>query len=251
MEENKDLKEKEQQIEISIENSDNAINWLEKFLKLLKEYGPFKIIASTFMIAFISVFFYVMFNPTTVFEVYDEWAKRKHDDLMSLRMDMAPKIQTAVDKLTFKVGATRTMVMELHNGSTGNGGLPFTKCTATYEGLNIYAAPLSQEFQDQNLSLIPFATHLFNVGYWCGNTEELLNIDRALYHKMKGLGTDHFAACLINGVEKPLAFMVICFEGPLSTEHDCKEIREHIRHVAMELAVYIEINNFTHLIDVE
>lgn len=243
MEENK--QEKEQQIEINIENTDSAISWLEKFLKLLKEYGPFKILASTFMIAFISIFFYVVFNPTAVFEVYDEWKARTHNDLMDLRMDLAPKIQTTVDKLTYKIGATRTLVLELHNGSTGNGGLPFTKCTATYEGLNIYAIPQSQDFQDQNLSLIPFATHLFNVGYWCGNTEELLNIDRALYHKIKGHGTDHFAACLIKGVEKPLAFMVVCFEGPLSPDHNCEEVREHIRHVAMELAVYIEVNKRT------
>lgn len=240
MEENKEIKEK---IEINIDTTDDAINWLERFLKMLKEYGPIKILLSALLIAVISVFFYFVFNPTKIFEVYDEWEKRRHDELMELRMDMAPKIQSTVDKLTYKVGATRTLVLELHNGSTGNGGLPFTKCTATYEGLNIYAMPISQDYQDQNLSLIPFATYLFSHGYWCGNTDDLIDIDRALYYKMKARGCDHFAACLINGVDKPLAFMLVSFEGELNSEHDCVEIREHIRHVAMEIAVYIEVSN--------
>ena len=36
---------------IVIENTDNVIGWLEKFLKLLKEYGPIKILVSAFLIA--------------------------------------------------------------------------------------------------------------------------------------------------------------------------------------------------------
>ena len=238
-------KEQREDIQIKIDNTDNVISWLERFLKILKEYGPLKIIASVFLIALISGFLYIVFNPTLVFEIYDEWKLRQHDELMEQRMDMAPKIQNTIDKLTYKVGATRTVVLEMHNGSTGVGGLPFTKCTATYEGLNIGAIPVAQDYQEQNLSLLPFATFLFNRGYWCGNTEELMNIDRTLYYKMKGNKTEHFAACVIKGVDKPLAFMIVSFEALPNEQHKCEEIREYIRHAAMELAVYIEVNNRT------
>ena len=197
------------------------------------------------MIFFISAFFYIMFNPSIVFEVYDEWKERQHNELMELRMDMAPKIQSAVDKLTYKVGASRTVVLEMHNGSTGTGGLPFTKCTATYEGLNVGITPIAQYYQEQNLSLIPFATFLFNKGYWCGNTEDLLDIDRALYYKMKSNNTEHFAACVIKGIEKPLAFMIVSFDQLPNEHHECEMIREYIRHVAMEIAVLIEVNERT------
>lgn len=242
MGENKEIKDK---VKISIDNTSSVIGWLERFLVLLKEYGPFKIIASVFMIFFISAFFYIMFNPSIVFEVYDEWKERQHNELMELRMDMAPKIQSAVDKLTYKVGASRTVVLEMHNGSTGTGGLPFTKCTATYEGLNVGIAPIAQYYQEQNLSLIPFATFLFNKGYWCGNTEELLDIDRALYYKMKSNNTEHFAACVIKGIEKPLAFMIVSFDELPNEHHECEMVREYIRHVAMEIAVLIEVNERT------
>ena len=45
MGENKNLTEEKETI--VIENTSNVIGWLEKFLKLLKEYGPIKIIIST------------------------------------------------------------------------------------------------------------------------------------------------------------------------------------------------------------
>lgn len=237
--------ENKEKIKINIDNTDSSIKWLEKFLFLLKEYGPFKIFASVFMIAFISGFFYIAFNPTLVFEIYDEWKKRQHDALMEQRMDMAPQIQSVIDKLTYKVGASRTVVLEMHNGSTGTGGLPFTKCTATYEGLNIGVTPIAQYYQEQNLSLIPFATFLFNKGYWCGDTEELLNIDKALYYKLKSNNTEHFAACVIKGVEKPLAFMIVSFDKLPDEHHECSVVRENIRHVAMELAVFIEVDKRT------
>ena len=236
---------REEKVEIKIDNTTNVIGWLEKFLKLLKEYGPFKILASVFMIAFVSIFLYFAFNPTKIFEIYDEWEKIKHDDLMELRMEMAPKIQSTIDKLTYKVGASRTIVLEMHNGNTGNGGLPFTKCTATYEGLNLGVVPVAEQYQDINLSLIPFATFLFNKGYWCGDVEELLEIDKALYYKIKSNGTEHFAACVIEGVDKAIAFMFVSFDTLPNNTHDCDYIREFIRHVAMELAVYMEVEHIT------
>jgi hypothetical protein len=238
------MSKKDEKIEINIDSTNNALGIVEKLLKLLKEYGLVKILISVFMVAFISIFFYLVFNPTKIFEIYDECQARRHDELMDIRMDMAPKIQSTIDKLTYKVGASRTVILEMHNGSTGTGGLPFTKCTATYESLNLGVLPVAQYYQEQNLSLIPFATYLFNRGYWCGNTEELLEIDKALYYKIKGNNTDHFAACIIEGVDKPLAFMFVSFDNLPTETHKCDAIRNDIRHVAMELALLIEVNNY-------
>lgn len=237
-------KEKKEKIQISIDNTDNVLGWLEKMLFLLKNYGPWKIIGATILILIVSAFLYFMLNFTKVFEIYDAWKERQHDAKMELRMEMAPKIQSLTDKLTYSIDASRTVVLELHNGNTGNGGLPFTKCTATYESLNIGIRPIAQDYQDINITLIPFANKLFNEGYWVGNTDELLAIDKTLYYKMKSNGTEHFAACTIEGVDnKPIAFLIVSFEHKDCEieRHDCKNIRNSIRHVSMELAVFLEV----------
>lgn len=229
---------------IVIDNTSNVLSWLEKILNLIKNYGVGKIITGALLIAFLSVVFWFIFNPTRAFEVYDEWKSRQHTALMDIRMENAPKIQSIIDKLTYKVGASRTLILELHNGNESIGGIPFTKCSATYESLNIGAAPVSQHYQAQNLSLIPFATFLFEKGYWCGNIEELAEIDKALAFKMQSNKTEHFAACIIEGVDRPLAILFVSFDT-ISDRHNCDEVRENIRHIAMELSVMFELERRT------
>lgn len=244
MEEKDNINKTEEKIQINIDNTDSAINWLERILVLLKEYSPWKILGATLLVAIVSIFLYFMFNFNKVFELYDAWEKRQHDKKIELRMEMGPKIQSLIDKLTYSTFASRTVVMELHNGITGSGGLPFTKCTATYESLNIGKRPISDQYQEVNMSLMPFANKLFQEGYWCGDTDELENIDRGLYHKMKSNNTEHFAACMIEGVDnKPIAFMIVSFEDHADSlqNHNCEVTRANIRHIAMELAVILEV----------
>lgn len=229
---------------VVIDNTTNVISWLERGLKLIKDYGIGRIITGALLIAFLSVVFWFIFNPTRAFEVYDEWKDRQHSTLMDMRMENAPKIQSLIDKLTYKVDASRTIILELHNGSESVGGIPFTKCSATYESLNIGVSPIASYYQNQNLSLIPFATHLFNKGYWCGNIDELSEIDKALCFKMKSNGVEHFTACVIEGIDKPLAILIVSFDK-IDEHHVCEEIRNNIRHVSVELSVMFEVERRT------
>ena len=87
----------QQDININIENTDDAIVWLERFLELLTKHGFWKILGATIGIAIVSVLLYFALNWNKAFELYDAWKARQHDDLMELRMEMAPKIQTLTD----------------------------------------------------------------------------------------------------------------------------------------------------------
>lgn len=227
---------------IKIVNANNVLNWLNSFLGIVKNYGISKIIIGSLLLAVVCIFFYLMFNPSKAFEMYDSWKEQKHDDLIELRMENAPKIQSLIDKLTMKVDASRVLILEMHNGNFGNGGLPFTKATATYEGLNIGVAPIAEQYADANLSLMPFSTYLLTNGYVYGSVELVKDIDKGLYYKMKSNGTEHFAACTISGIDKPLAFMFVSYMHPADSTHVCETTREYIRHVAMEVAVLLEIN---------
>lgn len=228
---------------IVINNTNEVLGFLEKALKLVKEYGITRILTVALLTALLSSFFYFIFNPEKAFEIYTTWEQTRHKQLIELRMENAPKIQSKLDKLTYKVGASRAMILEMHNGNEGVGGLPFTKCTATYESLNLGVHPVSHLYQSQNMSLMPFSTFLFDKGYWYGNVDEMMEIDKGLCYKMKSNNTEHFAACVIEGIDKPLAFLIVSFESRPDTVHDCNLVRENIRHVAMEVSVYLEVEN--------
>ena len=60
---------------------------------------------------------------------------------------------------------------------------------------------------------------------------------------MKSNGTEHFAACLIEGVDKPLALLFVSFKT-VANEHNCSIIRENIRHIVLEQALLLELNKY-------
>lgn len=226
---------------IVINNTSGVISWLNGILKMIREYGVSKIIIGAILLAIVSFFFYFMFNPAKIFEIYDGWKERQHDHLTELRQENSPRIQSIIDKLTYHVDASRTIILELHNGTTGTGGLPFNKCTATFESLNIEVMPVAGQYEDVSLSLMPFAQYLFKEGYWNGSTDSLMRIDRGLAYKMKSNGTEYFAACIIEGIDKPLAIMITSFPTHALEHMAPDELRENVRHVAMEVSVLLEV----------
>lgn len=223
----------------NIDKTDKGIGFLERILEMVKKYSFFDFIKGFILILLTALVIGFISNPTYIFEKYKEWEDKKHAEQIELRMKNNEKLHILSEKLLYKVKAKRVLVLELHNGNTGNGGLPFSKCSATYEALNDNVAPVAELYQNVNLSLMPFATHLFQHGYWCGNVDDLQEIDRGLYYKMKSNNTEHFAACVIEGVDKPLAFLFVSFDA---VDHDCINVRENVRHVALEIALLLELN---------
>ena len=72
MEENKKVTENDstkERIQINIDNTDDALNWLERLLKLLQEYGPWKILGATCLITVVSAFLYFTLNFNKALEI--------------------------------------------------------------------------------------------------------------------------------------------------------------------------------------
>lgn len=224
---------------------DKALGWLDKSLQIVEKYRIKTIFKAFFIMLCVAAFIAFLKNPTWVFEQYDKWKEKEHTAALEQRLVNNEKLHISSEKLLYKVGADRVMVLELHNGLENSNGLPFSKCSATYEAIDTHIKPIADQYQNVNLSLMPFVNEVFNEGYWCGDVDELEKIDKGLYYKMKANGTEHFAACLIEGVDKPLAFLFVSFTEPVDTTvHNCGFVRENIRHIALEQAVLLELNKY-------
>ena len=224
------------------ESVNNGIAWLDKVLQMVEKYKIRTIFKGIFVVLLIAATVGFISNPTYIFEKYQEWQDEQHSKAMEYTLINNEKLHILSEKLLYRVEAKRVIVLSLHNGNESNGGLPFAKCTATYEALNDNAYPIAPQYQGIQLSLMPFATKLFQEGYWCGDVEDLKEIDKSLYYKMKGNDTEHFAACVIEGVVKPLAFLFVSFDVIDNNNHSCNEVRENIRHIALEMALLLELN---------
>ena len=225
----------------NIENTSTAIGWFERVLDLADKYRITTVLKSVFIILLIAGTVGFIKNPTWIFEKYQDWQDKQHIEKLAHRLEHNEKLHIMTEKLMYKVNADRVLLLELHNGNTGLGGFPFAKCSATYEALNDGIVPVAHQYQDLNLSLMPFATELFNNGYWCGDTQDLKEIDKALCYRMLGNDTSHFAGIVIQGVDKPIAFLFVKFKD-IGDEHNCAEIKRIIQENAFQIALLLELN---------
>lgn len=223
---------------------DKGLAWLDKALQIVEKYRIKTIFKGFFVLLCVTIFIMFLKNPIWVFEQYDKWKDKEHTAALEQRLINNEKLHISSEKLLYKVGADRVLILELHNGLENSNGLPFSKCSATYEALELNVKPVADQYQNVNLSLMPFVNEVFSKGYWCGDVDELEIIDKSLYYKMKANGTEHFACCLIEGVDKPLAFLMVSFKNPINEIHDCMTVRENIRHIALEQALLLELNKY-------
>ena len=230
-----------------VENNhmERGLNWLDKALQIVDKYRLKTIFKAFLVMLLIAIFIGFLKNPTWVFEKYDEWKDKEHSTALEQRLVNNEKLHISSEKLLYKVGADRVMILELHNGLENANGLPFSKCSATYEAIELNVKPVADQYQNVNLSLMPFVTEVFHKGYWCGDVDDLECIDKGLYYKLKSNGTEHFACCLIEGIDKPLAFLFVSFTQKIDEGHDCAMVRENIRHIALEQALLLELNKYS------
>lgn len=220
---------------------DKGLGWLDKALNIVDKYKFRTIFKAIIIILIVAATVGFVSNPTYIFEKYKEWSDQQHKELLEKRMKNNEKLHLKAEQLLYRINADRVMILELHNGLENNAGLPFSKCSATYEALNIGVKPVADQYQNVNLSLMPFATYIFEKGYYCGNVEDLVQIDRGLYYKMMANETTHFAACVVEGIDNALAFIFVSFKAT-DDNHKCSEVRENIRHISLETALLLELN---------
>lgn len=225
-------------------NINSGFGWIERGLQIIDKYNIKTIFKALFVVVLIAVTVGFINNPTYLFKKYKEWETEQHNIALNKRMTNNAQIQLSIEKLLYKTQAKRVVLLELHNGITSNGNLPFAKCSATYEALNNGIAPISEEYQSRNLTLMPFATELFKTGYFCGDTEDLLKIDKGLYYQFMKNETLHFACSVVYGVEKPIAILLVSFDEVTEQNHNCDDVHLYIHQTSLELALLTEIKNY-------
>lgn len=224
-----------------MEKTGTGIGWLERIMTLVEKYSLRQFMKGFLIILLMAFLMWFITNPTWIFEKYQDWAEKQHTEKMEHRLHNNEKLHILAEKLLYKVNADRVVILELHNGLSSNAGLPFAKCSATYEAINDGVTPVADQYQDVNLSLLPFANELFQKGYWCGDTDDLKEIDKALCYRMLGNDTSHLAGVVIEGVDKPLAFLLVKFKS-VDNNHNCSEIKKIINDNALQFALLLELN---------
>lgn len=222
-----------------IEDTTQSIGLLEKVLQICDKYSVLQILKALAVLITVSVVLFIAFNPSRIFEMYDDYKERQHDEAMKQRTLYAPQIQTALDQLRINTKADRVLFLEYHNGTVSTGGLPFKFASAAFESLSDDIYPVASQYEDVNLTLLPFASYIHKHSYHCGNIELLKDIDKSLMYRMMSNNVEHLAITEVRGVKEPLGILVLTYTHPI--EHNCDEIRAQMDRTAIDIAVKLEL----------
>ena len=109
-----------------------------------------------------------------------------HDYEMNLRMENSAALNNVVMQLMYETKSDRVLLAEYHNGSSNVSGVPFLKWSVTFEAFtDEMEFGVANEYQQQQITLYPFITHIGENYLYRGFVEtDLKAIDRSYAYKL-------------------------------------------------------------------
>lgn len=200
-----------------MENKINLVDQLfgviTKISEWLDKFGVFKLIRTAFAVFLLYWMCIFMFQPSKIFETYQTWYDKVHADKIEKTLESHYQIHEYLTELRYKSDAMRAMILSLHNGSANiNGQYQFLKVSAIFEETGDYY-PVAEEWSEVHISTFPVFSYLYEKDYFCGNIEDVKEIDKKLYHRLAAndVGYIHIES-LIGYNGHTIGFLVLTWE---------------------------------------
>ena len=109
-----------------------------------------------------------------------------HDYEINMRLQNSAALNKLVVQLMYETNADRVLLAEYHNGSSNISGIPFLKWSVTFESFRDEVGfSVANEYQQQQITLYPFITHIGENFLYRGYVEtELKEIDKSYAYKL-------------------------------------------------------------------
>lgn len=109
-----------------------------------------------------------------------------HDYEINMRLQNSASLNKMVVQLMYETNADRVLLAEYHNGSSNLSGIPFLKWSVTFESFKDEVGfSVANEYQQQQITLYPFITHIGENFLYRGYVEtDLKEIDKSYAYKL-------------------------------------------------------------------
>ena len=167
----------------------------------------------------------------------EELAMEQHKADIRRRINLGPEISSVLKDVLINLNATRSTVCEMHNGTNSLGGVPFIYLSMNYEEISKEVEYSSEDFNNINMSRLPFIGQHFDNGSWIGSVEEIEQSDKFLATRLKLNGDNYLAFALIYGKRSVLGVLTIAWKD----EHPNKfEINQQLLRASQRLSVLLD-----------
>lgn len=190
------------------------VSAFEKMVRVVDKYGLFKITQALFVFA---AFLYIMYNVSNLdgvvrsaFNAETIELQENHDAAVEVRRSIKPEIDMILRESLADMGANRTFIMEMHNGTNNTAGLPFIYGEMTYEEVR-NTFHVDEEYTSLNLSRFQFPMYLETKHMWYGTIQDLAKIDPKISARMASNDVTYVGIISIHGVSNELGYFGISF----------------------------------------
>lgn len=221
-----------------IEVVDKGLGVFERLVNFFGQHSVWEILKTLFLSVLIGYTIYLSLNPDIIFSAYEKWKKTEHTEAIENSMKNSVLIQNELETLRERVGAQRILLLSYHNTTSSLVGVPYIFLTAEAESIGSGTHPVAEGYERVKTSLYPFVNYLNRETYFCGDIEELRDIDKALAYRLEGNDVRHFAAMNIEG-EQPLGVLFISYTEEIGESHKCSDVKDMILRSAGRLAIYL------------
>ena len=188
--------------------------------KIIDKAGCLKTLAVCLMVVFFSLCGYVVMHPEMIFEQFLAYQERIHHNKVQKRMESNPIVDALLTKLLVETQAHRCFLIEFSNGKENLTGLSFLygRMTAQITADSIKSS--MSEFSEFNLDQFRLVSDITVNGYWGGTTEELMQVDAPLAHKLLVNGPHSLVMVTLYGSKSAIGVLGVSFTSETGYNED-------------------------------
>lgn len=192
---------------------DQLFGLISKISEWLDKFGVLKLIRTAFTIFLLYWMCVIAFNPSVIFEKYQEWYDKLHDDKIEKTLEAQLQIHHNLIDLRYKSNAMRCHLYSMHNGSANiNGQYQFLKVSCLFEECGDNPSVMD-EYQNIHLTQFNIFSYLYQTHYFCGSVEDLKEVDTKLYYRLIANGVNYLhIQALIGGDGKTIGLLVLTWD---------------------------------------
>lgn len=213
---------------------ENFLQWIEKILGFLKNYGFLNIIKSCIVIILFAFTMAIAFNPretvTNIIELVHTIEDEKHATSEEIRKHVNPVINELLDNSIRDIGCDRAFIYV---------DMTYERCRKTSLDQAIY-----WQYKDMPTSIFPFFNYLDKRRYFYGGLDELSQIDSKLAQMINVNGTHFLVTVEIPGKNSVNQFMGILgysFENPPKLTQE--QIKDYMLEVRRRVQILLSLTS--------
>lgn len=166
-----------------------------------------------------------------------------HDYEMNMRLQNSAALNSLVVQLMYETNADRVLLAEYHNGSSNISGIPFLKWSVTFESfIDEVGFSVANEYQQQQITLYPFITHIGENYLYRGFVEtDLKEIDKSYAYKLLSHKIEYIIVSQIVN-DKGLKCGMLILEYTDASVIDAYNVKQKIHRASQECAALLTLS---------